>query len=1357
MTSRFVDFLRQDSKTVVAGILLLVLGAILKDFLPFAWRGFIGVCAWLGRRIGGRFAFRYFERTYLDWLVTQLRELKLTGIVTSDATKKPRLEQVFVTLRVGGEKDEVSFMDCAVAVCNEIRRNPRKGGSLLEALRRDLERAPAEQRKEAEEYITRSVKHKKISKGLRFLSIFATLPPVIRHSRSFHQFGRSILFRMSTDRMFSDHSANESDYLNTLFNQTLRENRRLAILGSPGSGKSTLLQYIGLAYAKARAGDAKLRNKNSHRQSLGATTWRLPVFIPLSTVSKSLAEPLQNGNSRTLLDVLPSILPPDLQNDPSASQFFRKRIASGGCILLFDGLDEVPTEEEFKAVVNCIESITLAYPKNQCIVTSRIAGWRGGVHADFKVSYLAQLAESQVDSFITIWCDAVEQNAVIGRLQDEGQADKANRRRRALQHATQLRSAIKSNRGMRQLASNPMLLSIIALVHHSLPDLPKERTKLYSECSKILLEQWDMSKGRRVDDTHLRLEQKEAILRRIAFAMHTGEIGKKGGSREAQRSEVEKLLSSLLPTFNMSPKDAERLLTRLIERSGIIVERQRDELAFSHLTFQEYFAASYLAKNKQADFLLQEGRLLTDWWREVAVMYAGLLEDSSDFLRMLYKYDHADLFSTKLLLAGICLGESQVVKQVSIRESICADLAQLRTLSRFTGPASDFRELSGYLTDWVRSSNARRHAVAFAISWPESPEEGETHLKRLEASLRNGDSEEVRLCVSALMLVPESASLELADAICSQLGKRDVKTSTHCLRLLSRLMPSYPDLSMAKAFEIAFDDTQKTVRSVALNIVDTASDSSRLLGNLQRRIAKLLGDEDWSVRQSAAKVYGHYVRAGAAGSVARLFELIDKESDGDVLSSAFDSLRGAAMSDERENYASKLVKLVHGKNEEVRTLALTSLIRLLDIGEGVSSILPTLQEFIGSKAKSIKKVLSKEIGNLSNPVAIRLCIDHFFILVGNGSSREKASALHLLGILRRHEIRKVEIDECLIAGLRSTKGYLKRGSADGIGESDFPGCDDGCYQNLISMAGSRASKTRLSALAALSTTIRPTRRKETLDVLRRGLSSGNSSIRSNSARAASRMGKEGLALKGLLLDIATDGKPLERTFYPQGMMGWRLSGPFFMFAGDYAFASTTQLAVRDAIVSLVSSKEDVQSLVDDISKKIDQSRKPHLALASLIQILGGIAGKYPSPKALECLLKILGLLERSLESIESGADILFFDLPLIPGLDSDSPFQKEVVSAGKHLHGPEVVKLMRRALETQGALTKGTLLNALLEFDPSVRAELVSTIKDLANNDSQRMKDTAWESLQRINFARGAWVVKESITGVSPKEVSILK
>ena len=108
------------------------------------------------------------------------------------------------------------------------------------------------------------------------------------------------------------------------------------------------------------------------------------------------------------------------------------------------------------------------------------------------------------------------------------------------------------------------------------------------------------------------------------------------------------------------------------------------------------------------------------------------------------------------------------------------------------------------------------------------------------------------------------------------------------------------------------------------------------------------------MRQSAAKVYAHYVRVGAAGSVTRLFELTDKESDSDVLNAAFESLREAAMNDERENYASKLVKLTHGKSEEVRTLALRSLIRLLDIGREFPASCQLFENLSGPKRNQFK-------------------------------------------------------------------------------------------------------------------------------------------------------------------------------------------------------------------------------------------------------------------------------------------------------------------------------------------------------------------------------------------------------------------
>jgi energy-coupling factor transporter ATP-binding protein EcfA2 len=842
----------------------------------------------VGRRIGGRFAFRYFERTYLDWLVTQLRELKLTGIVSNDTAKKPKLEQVFVSLRMGGERNSISFMECTIAVCNEIRRNPRRRRALLEALKMDLERASSDQRKEAEEYIARSIKEKKhrAALGPNFADLLGAL---LLRSAFLGRLTRSMAMNLSMEGI-SDGESSEGAYASTLFNQILHDNQRLAILGSPGSGKSTLLQYVGLAYARARAGDSKLRRKKCHRRLLRANCWRLPIFVPLSLVSKALADPLPNGNSRTILDILPTILPPDLQND-LALKFFKKKISAGECVILFDGLDEVPTEEEFKVVVNSIESFTLAHPKNQYILTSRIAGWRSGIRADFRVFYLAELSESQIDAFITTWCEAVELNAVVGRLKDEGQADRANRRRRALQHSTQLKEALKSNRGMRQLASNPMLLSIIALVHYSLPDLPKERTKLYSDCSKILLEQWDMLKGRRVDDTRLSLEQKETILRRIAFALHTGEIGKKGGSREANRQEVQKLLSTLLPNFNKSSSESERLLTRLIERSGIIVERQRDILAFSHLTFQEYFVASYLAKSKSADFLLQEGRIFTDWWREVAVMYSGLLEDSSEFLKSLQKYNH--LFSTKLLLAGICLGESQVVKQISVRESICTDLVRLHTLGQLSGPAADFRELSGFLTDWSRSDTARRKAVAFAIKCALESGDGKAHLERLGTAIREGDPEDARLYISAVQMLPDVPISAISEAICAHIRRRDSKCSIEAINLVAKITPNTNDAVLLDVFEAAFSDPDSSVRAGAIDSLAANPESMDLLNQLYPDINRMLSDENWRTRQSAAKAYARYIRNGASGAANTLFELIGKEEDEDVLEAAFDSLAEA--------------------------------------------------------------------------------------------------------------------------------------------------------------------------------------------------------------------------------------------------------------------------------------------------------------------------------------------------------------------------------------------------------------------------------------------------------------------------------
>jgi predicted NACHT family NTPase len=342
----------------------------------------------------------------------------------------------------------------------------------------------------------------------------------------------------------------------------LKQHQRVAILGAPGAGKTTLLQYVALAYAREKAGDRKLCQHGTLRKRLGTKQWRLPLLIPLVSIAGPLTKPREDGTDRSVLDVLSGILPPDLQGEPVALKYFSKQLDAGNCIVLLDGLDEVATETEFRAVVRAIESMAVKYGNNQFLLTSREAGWRGGVGADFSIFYVNDLTGTQAEAFIDSWYGAVERNAVVGRLEDEGHAERKERQRRATHRASELKSALKENIGIRRLATNPMLLSIIALVHRSLATLPKERAKLYSECAKILLEQWDISRGVRVDDTNLKLEQKESLMRRLAMAFHNGEIGERGGSREAPRQDVERILQDQLPALGRTKWNHYRATTR---------------------------------------------------------------------------------------------------------------------------------------------------------------------------------------------------------------------------------------------------------------------------------------------------------------------------------------------------------------------------------------------------------------------------------------------------------------------------------------------------------------------------------------------------------------------------------------------------------------------------------------------------------------------------------------------------------------------------------------------------------------------------------------------------------------------------
>jgi formylglycine-generating enzyme required for sulfatase activity len=276
------------------------------------------------------------------------------------------------------------------------------------------------------------------------------------------------------------------------------------------------------------------------------------------------------------------------------------------------------------------------YPENRYVVTSRPPGYESApLEHGFTVLRVRDFTGAEIRQFATNWCLAVE-------LAAQGE-DNPTARRRAREAAGDLVAAIEANAAIRKLAVNPLLLSIIALVHRYRARLPRRRVDLYAECVDVLLGHWDAAKGLVGD---LSPGQKRTVLQPLALALHRDK------RRELSRRELERRIAESLPAVGGSADDATDFVDEVRERSGLLVEAGLGTYTFSHLTFQEYLCAREMVDREE-----ERGLLLAhtgdEWWQEVTQLYAGMAEATPIVEALLATEGQAPL-----LLAGRCVAEA---------------------------------------------------------------------------------------------------------------------------------------------------------------------------------------------------------------------------------------------------------------------------------------------------------------------------------------------------------------------------------------------------------------------------------------------------------------------------------------------------------------------------------------------------------------------------------------------------------------------------------------------------------------------------------------------------------------------------
>jgi hypothetical protein len=368
---------------------------------------------------------------------------------------------------------------------------------------------------------------------------------------------------------------------------------------------------------------------------------RVPIFLRLADFARELAErEAKEEPAPSLEDYFGRDPDSGKRADgctaESRNALLRAALEDGRALVILDGLDELP-EANRRAVLPPIQEFIearigpntvdgaadAAAPDradgNQVIVTSRYDGYKAmpirSACAHFGIQSMQQPA---VERFVRSWSAAVnaELNPQVQR--------RLSPEKLIAEIYDDTRPAI------RDLAANPLLITILAIVYWTDGKLPDQRAGLYDRVVSNLLLIWI---NRPECQAQLLLcGEVLAALEPLAADMQADGSRLVGLTRIAQL--IEEPLARARKTAPADPAFRpvlDALLMAVKKHVGLLAEQSDDNYAFFHRTFQEFLAARHLLADQACAAANIVGQLDDPLWREPLLLALGLAMISSDW------------------------------------------------------------------------------------------------------------------------------------------------------------------------------------------------------------------------------------------------------------------------------------------------------------------------------------------------------------------------------------------------------------------------------------------------------------------------------------------------------------------------------------------------------------------------------------------------------------------------------------------------------------------------------------------------------------------------------------------------------